>query len=411
MLGFASQGCLKDKCERTVSYINIEPVFKTLEEIRSGEVVAEAPRELKNPGKIYYYNNQIYINERHEGVHVIDNSNPASPVNTMFIRIPGNEDIAIKDGLLYANSYIDLLTIGLTDNKVISRAEDVFPPLWTDQNNRFAVYYKETPVTEVMDCDTYGTLYKHNGTFFRAESFDLAVNAAAGSSAGGGTGIGGSMARFTIVGNYLYVVDESRLNVFDLGQPTQPTRANTVNIGWGIETIFPYEDKLFIGSNSGMFIFDNSNPTAPTQLAAFAHARACDPVVVKDNFAYVTLRSGNACDGFINQLDLVDITNITNPVLVRTFPMDNPHGLSIKNNSLFLCEGSFGLKSFDITNPANLDANLLEHKKGLHTFDAIALPGSANLLLVVGDDGFYQYNFDNPTNLKLLSKIPVSRNP
>ena len=413
LLGFTTQSCLKDKCERTVSYIRVDPVFKTLAEIHNGEVVAEAPRELKNPGKIYYYNNQIFVNERREGVHVIDNTNPANPVNTAFISIPGNEDIAIKNGLLYANSYIDLLTIKLDGYQLVSRTESVFPPLWEDiQNNQIAVYYEETPVTEVLDCETYSTLKRvGDDLVFFGGSFEGDVLAPSANSAGssGGAGIGGSMARFTIVSDYLYVVDEFDLKVFDLTQPTDPTQASTVNIGWGIETIFPYEDKLFVGSNSGMFIFDNSNPTMPTQLAAFAHARACDPIVVKDNFAYVTLRDGSACQGFNNQLDLIDISNITNPVLVKSFPMDNPHGLSIKNTNLFLCEGEFGLKSFDITEPATLGQHLLDHEKGIHAYDAIALPGTANLLLVIGEDGFYQYNFDNPSNLILLSKIAVNR--
>jgi hypothetical protein len=413
LLGFSAQGCLKDKCERTVSYIRVDPVFKSLAEIHSGEVVAEAPREIKNPGKLYYYNNRIFINERREGIHVIDNTDPSNPVNVEFISIPGNEDMAIKNGILYANSYIDLLTIKLDGYQVINRTENVFPPLWEDvQNNQVAVYYQETPVTEVLDCDAYSSLKQIDDQFFffnGAFEGDVDVLAPSAGNSSGGTGIGGSMARFTIVSDYLYVVDEFNLNVFDLGQPTEPVQASTVNIGWGIETIFPYEDKLFIGSNSGMFIFDNSNPTMPTQLAAFAHARACDPVVVKDDFAYVTLRDGSACEGFVNQLDLVDISTITNPVLVKSFPMDNPHGLSIKDNSLFLCEGDFGLKSFDITDPAALSQHLLDHETGIHAFDAIALPGSANLLLVIGEDGFYQYNFDNPSNLKLLSKITVNR--
>lgn len=414
LTGLTFQSCLKDKCERTVSYIRVEPVYKTLEEIHAGQVVQEAPRAMKNPGQLYFYNDLIFINERREGIHIIDNSNPENPVNFAFISIPGNDDLAIKNGILYANSYVDLLSISLQNYQLLSRVENVFPPLWMDiENNKVAVYYEETPVTEVMDCDSYGKLYRSNGVFidFADLSFggvqeDIASQIGSNSSSGG-TGIGGSMARFTIVGDYLYVVDQTSMDVFGLQAPTQPVLANTVNIGWGIETIFPYQDKLFIGSNSGMFIYDNSNPLAPTQLAQFAHATACDPVVVKDNFAYVTLRNGTACQGFVNQLDLIDISSITNPKLVASFPMDNPHGLSIKDNSLFLCEGNFGLKSFDIADPVKLNKHLLDHEKGLHAFDAIALPGPGNLLLVVGEDGFYQFNFDNPADLKLLSKIPV----
>ncbi|MFQ5447546.1 MAG: LVIVD repeat-containing protein, partial [Saprospiraceae bacterium] len=403
------QSCLKDKCQREVSYIRIDPVFKSVEEIHNGTAVVEAPRALRVPGQIYFYNNLIFINEKREGIHVIDNADPANPQNISFISIPGNEDLAIRNGVLYANTYIDLLAIELSNYEVVGRVESVFPPLWEDvQNNRVAVYYQETPITEEMDCETFGTLYKSGGVFFEGgpEMFDDLANVVDNSSgsAGGssGTGIGGSMARFTLASDHLYIIDDSSLKVFDLSQPQQPSLANTVGLGWGIETIFPFEDKLFIGSNSGMFIFDNSNPAQPTMLSAFAHARACDPVFVKDDYAYVTLRSGSICEGFNNQLDLIDITNITTPVLVKSFPMDNPHGLSIKNNDLLLCEGDFGLKSFDVTDPRTLGDHLLDHENNIHAFDVIALPGQQNVALVIGEDGFYQYNFDDPADLKLL---------
>jgi hypothetical protein len=421
LVSFSS--CLKDSCDREVTYTQYTPVYKTYDEIRSGEVLNESPRQMCEPGKIYFYNNYIFINEGREGVHIIDNSTPESPNNIGFISIPGNEDISIKNGMLYANNYIDLLTIDISNLQnvsLISRTENVFPPLWEDiQNDRVLVHYETEEVTEVMDCDTYGALKRdNNGGFwgcFNCFANDDAIFETAGAggatpqggSGGGGTssGIAGSMARFSIIGDYLYVVDQSTLHLFNLMNPTQPVAGEEIVLGWGIETIFPHEDKLFIGSNSGMFIYDNSNPAAPSFLSEFQHARACDPVFVKDNYAYVTLRDGTQCDGFINQLDLVDITDLTNPFLVESFPLTNPHGLSIKDNTLFVCEGADGLKSFDITDPTILDEHRLDHQKDGHAFDVIALPGQADVLLVVGEDGFLQYNFDNPSDLKLISEI------
>jgi hypothetical protein len=408
-------GCLKDKCEREVTYIRVDPVFKTYSEIRSTKVVSESPRELEVPGKIYFYNNLVFINEKREGVHIIDNSQPSNPVKIRFLAIPGNDDIAVRNGILYANSYIDLLAIDLSDYQVKGRAEGVFKPLWEDKlNNRVAVYYEETKVTENMDCQTFGTLIRRGGVFFGAGvEFEgnlptvLDKSSSYGSASGGG--IGGSMARFTIVGPYLYVVDEVQMHVFDLKTPEKPNKINTVNIGWGIETIIPYKDKLFVGSNSGMFIFDNSNPEKPYQLSSFQHARACDPVFVKDNYAYVTLRSGTRCEGFNNQLDLIDISNIMKPFLVKSFPMDNPHGLSIKDNVLLLCEGKFGFKTFDISDPVKLGDRLLDHEKSPYSYDVISLPGSKNVAMVIGDDGFYQFDFDDPKNLKLISKVPIGK--
>ena len=102
-------------------------------------------------------------------------------------------------------------------------------------------------------------------------------------------GIGGSFARFTIYEDYLYTVDNTDLRVFDITDVTCPSFRNSSSIGWGIETIFPLKNRLFIGSNNGMFIYDVSSPLSPRQLSAFEHARACDPVFVQENTAFVTL--------------------------------------------------------------------------------------------------------------------------
>ena len=415
LLSFVAAGCLKDSCERTVSYIRVDPVFKTLDEIKNSTAVVEAPRPLLNPGQIYYYDDKIFINERREGIHVIDNSDPAHPQKMAFIAIPGNEDLAIRNGILYANAYIDLLAIDLSSYQVMGRAEAVIPPLWEDpENNRVAVYYKQTPVTEVMDCETSGRLYRKNGVLWDAgpEVFDDFSNVLDEFSFGNsatGAGLGGSMARFTLVDAYLYIVDDQRLHVFGLANPYVPEELNQISLGWGIETILPYQDKLFIGSNSGMFIFDNSNPAAPALLSTFAHARACDPVYVQGNLAYVTLRSGTPCEGFSNQLDVVDISNLTLPALLVSHPMLNPHGLSVQGSDLLLCEGEYGFKRFDATDPMKIGQRLLDHASGLHAFDVIALPGAAKVALVIGEDGFYQYSYGDPEKLTLLSSIPIGQ--
>jgi hypothetical protein len=201
------------------------------------------------------------------------------------------------------------------------------------------------------------------------------------------------------------------MKLFNVEQPSKPALSSTVNMGWGIETIFPYKDKLFIGSQTGMLIYDNANPAKPKQLSVFQHARVCDPVVVNDNTAYVTLRSGDACGGFTNQLDVVDITNLTNPKLVKSYPMRNPHGLGVDFPNLFICEGAYGLKSFNVSDPMQVDKNLQQYIEDLQAYDVIPMGtvSGVKTLLLIGKDGFYQFDYSNPSRLRLLSKIPVSR--
>ena len=172
------------------------------------------------------------------------------------------------------------------------------------------------------------------------------------SNAGNNNGQGGSTARMTLWNNYLYIVNNSELQTYDVTNPAQAVLLNTQNVGWNIETIFPYRDKLFIGSQTGMYVFDNSNPKSPKLQGQAQHLRACDPVVADDDYAYVTLRStNNGCGGTLNQLNIYDITGvkITSPQLVSSLVMPEPHGLGNKDNTLYVCMGDVGLNVVDIT--------------------------------------------------------------
>ena len=77
------------------------------------------------------------------------------------------------------------------------------------------------------------------------------------------TGIGGSMARFTIVDDYLYTIDSWTLKSYDITDQLNPVYKEDVNLGWGIETIFPYNGNLFIGAQSGMHIYNLDNKESP----------------------------------------------------------------------------------------------------------------------------------------------------
>lgn len=93
-------------------------------------IAKENPRDLVNPGKIYVFGQYLYINEKNEGIHIINNADPTSPQNLGFINIPGNIDLAIKNNLLYADNGVDLLTIDISNInsiKVTHRNERVFP--------------------------------------------------------------------------------------------------------------------------------------------------------------------------------------------------------------------------------------------------------------------------------------------
>lgn len=397
-----------DDCDTTLSYYADIPIYSLKDSVLEAIEVQES-RPIETPEKLYFKDNFIFIVESGKGIHVIDNSNAANPIQIKFIQIPGNHDVAIKDNYLYADNYIDLLVFDVSDIQNINlhnRIDNVF--------DFYGGYYMHSSLDDLMiltgfreelieetitgDCDGNGGFL-----WWGNSSDDVAFTTAELSSGGvssGGSGTGGSMARFTINNNSLYTVDNQSIRYFDLADPSKPVPNSPIQVGWGIETIFPYNDNLFIGSQTGMFIYDVSKPDDPTYLSVFEHANACDPVVVEGDIAYVTLRNGTECQTFTNQLDVIDVSDLQSPRLIKSYPMDNPHGLGIKDNCLYICEGEGGLKYFDATDPQNI--TLLKHYKDLHALDVIPLP---NQLLMIGNDGFHQYEGYCTDEIYYLSTI------
>lgn len=86
--------------------------------------------------------------------------------------------------------------------------------------------------------------------------------------------------------------------------------------------------------------------------------------------------------------------------------MDNPHGLSVHSQTLYLCEGSFGLKTFDVSNPNQISQSLLDNVTGFFAYDVIVLPQDEHVM-VVGQNGLYQFDATDKTDLKQLSVISI----
>jgi len=395
--------CVKDKCTRTYTYY--EPVYKTTEQVRAN-IKSNAPRPVERPGKLFILGKYIFLNEVDRGIHIIDNTFPAAPKNVAFIDIPGNVDVAVKGNTLYADLYVDMVTIDISNplNVVVKKFIDNAFPFrrysngFVADSNKVITDWIRKDTTVTVDCDNTGGFF---GICSRCFALDMAsVDGVGKSSSPFGAGISGSMARFSIMNNFLYTVTSDKLNVFDIAQPNNPQFSNAVTIGQSIETIYPFKDKLFIGSATGMFVYGTQNGYSPNKLGTFEHARVCDPVIADDHFAYVTLRSGGTCAGFNNQLDILNIDNITSPSLVKTYPLTNPHGLSKDGHWLFVCDGKDGLKIYDATDVRNL--YMVKKISGMETYDVIAYN---NIALVVAKDGLYQFDYTDVTNVQLLSKI------
>jgi hypothetical protein len=406
------EGCT-DTCDVTHEYTYFEPVYKTLEEIRSETAIID-PQPVTSVGKIYFKDGWLFVNEPGKGIHIIDNHDPAHPVVKSFLKIPGNADLAVKGNSLYADSYIDLVVFDISkmeNIKEINRLKNVFSNYSSlgfsvDSERGLITDWKENKEAKVYrsDCNadvqTWGGIYYSEGIAFRSDMMSAAITPGPGSN----PGVGGSMARFTINADHLYTLDGGDVQTIDITTETSPTVVGRTQISWDMETIFPYGNNLFIGSRTGMHILDITTPTSPKRISTYQHVRVCDPVVVQNDLAYVTLRSGTQCEGFTNQLEVINIEDLANPQLIKTYPMTNPHGLGIDQSTLFVCDGDDGLKIYNASDIHEIDKNQLAHYQNINTFDVIPFNG---VLMMIGKDGIFQYDYSDPSAIKFLSKIAI----
>ncbi|MCB2208068.1 MAG: hypothetical protein KQH67_07195 [Bacteroidetes bacterium] len=218
----------------------------------------------------------------------------------------------------------------------------------------------------------------------------------------GTTGKGGSMAKFTIANDHLFLINEKQLLVYNVTDASNPVQVNKLDVDFGIETVFSLGDKLFVGSINGVYIYDISDPQGIIFLSHYEHITSCDPVVANDSLAFVTLNSQSECrwQTGTNRLDILDIKNIVNLQLLVSKNMQDPKGLAVDGNYLFICNGDIGVVIYDFTNLQQLD--YINGIAGINSYDIIL---HNNILILVGKDGLFQYNYDNIYQLEPLSNI------
>lgn len=389
--------CLKDRCTRHFTVYT--PVMEKLSTLRAG-VKSLPAQPMEQPGKIFIQGNWIFVNEMKKGIHVIDNSNPAHPVKKSFIAIPGNIDMYASGNYLYADLYCDLTTLDISNpsNVTISKFltktfPDKVPYTLSQDPDSINVITRWVGHDTVADCTSQPMIYT-----MCPNCSGTGLYTASAYSSGGAKAMAGSQARFAAVDNFLYAVTTSTLNIMDISQRNNPVQKGSVSVGWDVETIFPYENKLYIGAGSSMRVLDIKDPVNPVQLSWNGHWCSHDPVIVDGNFAYVTLHAANTCSGTINQLEVYDLSNELSPVLSKTYSMKYPQGLSKDGNLLFVCDD--GLKVYDATIPTQLV--LKAQLRAGDAYDVIAQHGNA---IVTGKQGVYQFNYTDPSHIYQISSL------
>jgi hypothetical protein len=384
------------------------PVIKSKYEVRNS-IAIKSGQPTNSDGKIYVYNNLLFYIAQNSGIHIFDNQNPEFPQNIAFIELEGVNDISVKDEVLYADNFMDIVVFdisNITNIQLVSIEEDLltyyapYPEdalyfqgdVYPSNDDEFIAIYT-TINLERAEVESNPDIYYNQETIFFNDALSNTL---------GNVGTGGSYAKFQIYDNALYILDDYKLNTFDITDYNNISQvAETWLGGWfggELETTFILKEYLFIGATNGMHIVSLENEFSPTYTSSFIHATGCDPVVVEGNTAYITVRGGNTCGAIEDQINVINVSDMTMPTEYSTYFLSSPYGLGIKDQVLYVCNNE-GIQVFNAYNPMSI---VLENTIDASAKDVIPL---ASHLIAVGENVIYQYNYVNDFGLELISTI------
>ena len=220
------------------------------------------------------------------------------------------------------------------------------------------------------------------------------------SSANLSTGKGGSLAKFTIIGNYVYAVSSHFLYTIDISNPLLPSKVNESPLNYDMETLYPYKNRLFIGSKTGIYIYSIEQPAAPKLIGEAKHGRSCDPVIANDSVSYSTLKGSTFCGSATSGLYVYDVKNLNAPVLKKLIPLNDPIGLGMADSALYVCTANEGLKVYDIK-----DAYLPQEKLTVAGSVFIDVIPYDNLLICWTATGINLYDITNQLKPVFIKNI------
>lgn len=385
------------------------PVIKSKSEIRNS-IQVKAAQPTNSDGKIYVYNDLLFYIAQNSGIHIFNNQNPENPQNIIFIQLEGVHDISVKNDILYADNFMDLVVFdisNISDIQLVNVEEDmleyyaIFPEdsmyyqsnIFPSNDDEFVANY----TTVTMERDEV-----ENSLDIFWNSISIFEGGALANDAGVTIGTGGSYAKFQILRNALYTIDAYKLNTFNIADYNSISLVSETWLGdWfggELETTYILKDYLFIGATNGMHIVGLQDEFNPVYTSSFTHATGCDPVVVEGNTAYITVRGGNSCGAIEDQVNVIDVSDITMPTEYSTYFLSSPYGLGIRDQVLYVCNDA-GINVFNAQNPNEI---VLVNTFEITSKDVIPLPSH---LISVGENVIHQYNYADNFGLELISTL------
>jgi hypothetical protein len=333
-----------------------------------------APMPFGSLVNIYLADSLLLVADEKYGIYVYSVAATDTPSLKTTIPKSGVRGMAIKDSIIYAGAWDGIYAFRLKG---------------------------ETGYDTVCTIPTY-TYMGDDMVVQREESFYPFFNCGCHRDyAAGGTetsnGVGGSYAVFAIIDTFLYYVSESSLITMSVARPESPRELSRLYLGWTVETLYPMAEYLYIGGQTGMYVIDRVNGAKPSLIGSLQHFQACDPVVVQDTIAYVTLRSGNGCGAVADELLTLSVADPVKPRLLHEDTVVTPYGLAVNDSLLYMANGYAGYSLYRVGGGAGAEVVKQWEKPAVKDFIL-----SGDKLYIMGFNSMQIVNVADPMEPKTV---------
>ena len=392
--------CTKTKGKISITYSKASAVYGDLEAVRNQPLLT-SQQPLENPGKIYVGNDYILVGEKGKGIHIFDNNNMTNPIRLSFIQIPYNKEFFVKGNMLYAESLYDFIKIDISDvyNPVlIDREKNVFGTPLTNDKGESLIKFNYTVATDEFELNSpEAKEIEKQGKIHLDYKGKLIPESTVPTSFANSNNGAGTLNRIAVDFEHVYVLTGKKLHIID-NSSNDLSYIDNIDLDEGMETVYTYNEKIYIGSQDGLLTYNASTPSHPSKISEFNHNTSCDPVLPHDTRAFLTLRSvehqGCNYEGE-NTLNVIDMSDEDEPVIAQSIEMNTPYGMAIINDMLFVAQGENGFSIFDISSDEEIEE--MATVTGIEAFDIMRHPSNPNILLVTNTYGIKEYNIDYST--------------
>ncbi|MCB4790861.1 MAG: fibronectin type III domain-containing protein [Elusimicrobia bacterium] len=187
--------------------------------------------------------------------------------------------------------------------------------------------------------------------YYGIEAYDITTLPTTSMSTFGNYATYGNANGVTVSGNYAYLSDSSSsndLSIFDISDPSSLNGSSpkTYSASGSAQAIAVSGNYAYLAfdSNQGFRILNISNHSAnPVLVSQTTITGACKSISVSGNYLYIGGSFG---------LKIYDITNPASPILVKTYTTSACDKIYVYGNYIYLAETSNGIEILDISNPA-----------------------------------------------------------